>query len=135
MDPVSMVVAAVAAGAIAAAKDTASDAIKSTFRSLINLVHRGLGGDATAEAALKEFEKDPETWEKPLTKAVADHNLAQDDAVLSLAKELLKLIEEAEPSKGKYNIKIEHGQGIVIGDQADVTMSFGKDPPDSDREH
>jgi hypothetical protein len=30
-------------------------------------------------------------------------------------------------SQGRYNIQISQGQGIIIGDNAQVTQTFGKD--------
>ncbi len=127
MDPaVSMIVSAIVAGSSAVAKDAVSSSIRSVYESLKDRVQGRLRGDSAAETALVEAAKDPETWEKPLAKAVADHRLGEDEAVLSLAQELLELIQESQPSgTTKYNIKIDRGQGVVIGDDANVRMSFG----------
>ena len=126
MDPVSIILSALVAGSTAAAKDTVSEAVKDAFSSLKGLVQRRLRGNAVAETALSELEKDPETWEKPVAKSLAEHGLGEDDAALSLAQRLLDLLEESQPSGSKYRVQIEHGQGVVIGDQADVRISFGQ---------
>ena len=135
MDPVSMIVSAIAAGSSAVANDAVSDTVKNAYSSLRDLLRGRLQGDSAAETALAEAEKDPEAWEKPLAKALADHGLAQDEMVLSLAQKLVELIQESQPTGTKYSINIDRGQGVVIGDDANVRMSFGEtSTEDSDRE-
>ena len=73
MDPVSVIVTALAGGAAAALKDTASQAIKDGYAGLKALVLRRLQkAQPNAEVVLAEFERDSETWEKPVRKSLAD---------------------------------------------------------------
>lgn len=124
MDEIKLIVEAITLGAAAGGKDVASKVVNDAYEGLKSIVASRFKGDASAEVALAETEKDAETWAKPLAKAVADHELTKDEAILALARKVLDLTEEGRFSP-KYNISVEGSSGVVIGDQADVNMSFG----------
>ena len=126
MDPVSVVLAALAAGATAAAQDTASQAVKDAYAGLKALVKKRFNQKPQAEMALAEYEKDPDTWEKPLQKSLVETGADQDEALVRQAQQVLKLVNPQQASQGKYNVQIGEGQGIVIGDNAQVTQTFGE---------
>ena len=126
--PASIIVSALISGAAAVAKDTASQALKDAYNGLKALVKRRFLGTPVAEIALDEAERDSETWEKPLAKAVGEH--ACDKEILALAQQLLQLLQAQEASSGNYNVNIRQGQGTVIGDHAQVTQHFGDQPVD-----
>src|SRR5687767_10368675 len=72
MDPVAMILTALAGGAAAAAQETASQAVKDAYAGLKALVQRKLQpGDPGAATVVAQFEKDSETWEKPMLKSLA----------------------------------------------------------------
>ncbi len=127
MDPVSVVLAALAAGATAAAKDTASQAVKDAYAGLKALVKKRFDRKPQAEMTLVEYEKDTDTWEKPLQKSLVETGADQDEAIVQQAQLLLKLINPQQASQGKYNVQIGEGKGIVIGDGARVEQHFGKE--------
>lgn len=58
--PVSLIVTALASGAAAALKDTASQALKDLYRDLKSLLRRKLEGNKEAELALERYETKPE---------------------------------------------------------------------------
>jgi hypothetical protein len=70
MDPVTLIVTALAAGASAgvidALKDNAKDAAKAAYARLRGLVRKRVAGNPGAELALTEHEADPENWAAPL---------------------------------------------------------------------
>jgi hypothetical protein len=82
MDPVTLIVSALSAGAASAATETASNVVKDAYSGLKTLLQKRFQGKPAAETALTEVEVDPDTWEKPLTKAVAEHG--SDKEVLAL---------------------------------------------------
>ena len=51
-------------------------------------------------------------------------------AIVQAAQALLKLIQPQQASAGKYNVQIGEAQGTVVGDNAQVTMTFGNKPKD-----
>ncbi len=64
MEPISLIIAALVAGATKAAADIAPDA----YNGLKALIKRKFAGEPKAEMVLEEHEKDPETYEAPLKK-------------------------------------------------------------------
>ena len=126
MDPVSVVLAALAAGTTAATKDTASQAVKDAYAGLKALVKKRFEKRPQAEMALAEYEKDTATWEKPLQKSLVETGADQDEAIVRQAQRVLKLVHPQQASQGKYNVQIGEGKGIVIGDNPQVTQTFGE---------
>jgi len=82
MEPVSMILAALAAGAAAAAKDTASQAVKDGYASLKALIAKRFAGKPEAEMALTQHEKKPDVWEAPLTDSLAETSVDQDQEIV-----------------------------------------------------
>jgi Effector-associated domain 10 len=126
MDPVSVVLAALTAGATAATKDTASQAVKDAYAGLKALVKKRFEKKPQAEMALAEYEKDPDTWQKPLQKSLVETGVDQDEALVRQAQQMLKLVNPQQASQGKYNVQVGEGKGIVIGDHAQVNQTFGE---------
>lgn len=127
MDPVTLIVSALSAGATSAATDTASNVVKDAYSGLKTLLQRRFQGKPSAEKALAEAETDPDTWEKPLAKAVAEHG--SDEEVLTLAQQLLQLLQSQQSaSSPKYNIKMDNAQGTIFEPQGPVTQHFGPQP-------
>jgi hypothetical protein len=124
MEPVSLILTALAAGAAAAAKDTASQAIKDSYNGLKSLIQKRFADQPKAELALSEYEQDAETWEKPLQKSLAEAGADKDEELIRHAQQVLKLVNPQQASQGKYNVQIGEGKGIVIGDNAQVTQNF-----------
>jgi hypothetical protein len=124
MDPVSLILAALVAGAADAAKDTASAAVKDAYSGLKALLKRHFKGEQAAETALEQFEKDPDTWEKPLARSVADSGAGGDAEIEALAKKLLELAPSGAAAAGKYNVDARGAIGPVIGDDAVVDQHF-----------
>src|SRR2546421_13060384 len=88
MDPVSVVLAALAAGAPAATKDTASQAVKDAYAGLKALLKKRFEKKPQAEMALAEYEKDKDTWEKPLQKSLVETGADQDEAIVRQAQQV-----------------------------------------------
>ena len=125
MDPMTAILTALAAGAAAALKDTASQAIKDGYSLLRGLIERKLQDNPNAEMVLKEHEKDPEAWEKPLEQTLSEAKVDHDEEIVETARQFLAAIQ-AQQGGGKYNVQVAGDvQGMVTGDQANVTMNFG----------
>lgn len=126
MDPISLLLAALTAGAAAAAEDTASQAIKDGYTGLKALIHKRFAGKQAAETALAEYEKDKDTWERPLQKSLSEVGADQDEAILQQARQVLRLANYnlQQTPQGKYGVQIGEGKGTVIGDNAQVRQSW-----------
>lgn len=125
MEPVTLIVSALVAGASAAAKDTAGQAIKDAYQGLKSLLQKRFAGQPKAEAALAEHEQDPETYEKPLQKALTETNAADDEAIRQKAQELMGLVDPQGAAQGKYSVQITGNvQGFIQGDNAQQTNTY-----------
>jgi hypothetical protein len=126
MDPVSMIVTALAAGAAAATKDTVSQVVKDAYAGLKALIQSRFANKPQAELALAEFEKDPDTWEKPLEKSLVAAGVDADAAIIEHAQRVLQLVQPQQYSQGKYNVQVTGNvQGQIIGDKAHQENVFG----------
>ena len=98
MEPITTtILAALAAGAAAAAKDTAGSAIKDAYQGLKSLIQRRFAGKPSADVALVEHEKKPETWKEPLKEALTESGADKDQEIVQQAQMLLKLLGDAKP--------------------------------------
>jgi hypothetical protein len=124
MDPISLVVAALTAGASAALKDTTESTIKGTFRRLQELARRIVGADPAKQSdfpfATQEPQGDFASLEARLRAAGADY----DNELLATARLLLEQLDPPGALVGKYHVRLGSSQGIVIGDHSTVTMRF-----------
>ena len=126
MEPISLIISALTAGAMAALQETAGTAIKDAYQGLVALVKKRFGKDPKAVAALEGHAEDPETWQKPLEKSIQESGAVEDMEILKAAQQLLELLQSDKPSP-KYNVDISGDvQGFVQGDNAKVTMNFNK---------
>ncbi len=124
MEPTTIIVAALIAGAAAAAKDTASEALKDAFNGIKARIRHCFQDRRSTDVAMEELEKDPDMWEQRLTKAVTDCGLDRNEEILEMAHRLLELVKAEAPNSSKYAINIDRAQGTVIGDSASVTQYF-----------
>ena len=126
MDPVSLIISALTAGAVAGLQETAGTAIKDAYQSLVFLLQEKNRKDPKAKAVLEGHAEDPNTWQKPLEKSIQESGAAEDKEILLAAQKIIELMQ-SQKSSPKYDVKIEGNvQGIVQGDKAKVTMNFNK---------
>jgi hypothetical protein len=127
MEPISIIMAALAAGAAAGATEVASQAIKDAYEGLKALVLKRFEGKPAAETALVEYEQDADTWEKPLQKSLVEAGADKEQEIVDAAQKVLQLVQPQQVAKGKYNVQIGTAQGVVIGDHATVEQRFGRE--------
>jgi hypothetical protein len=128
MDPVTLIVAALTAGAATGVGDTVSTAIKDSYQTLKRLVAARFSGRRAAEVALEEHEADPHTWREPLARALEASGAAADADVLAVAQQLLTSIDAAGSRAGKYTIDLRGAQGVQTGDH-NVQLNQFTTPP------
>jgi hypothetical protein len=127
MDPVTLILTALTAGAAASVKDSASAAIKDSYTGLKALIQRKFEGKPKAQAALVDYEEDPETYEKPLQKALIETHLNQEQDILEAAQKVMTFVQPQQAAMGKFAIQNTGSvQGQVIGDHTNVTQHFGE---------
>ena len=128
MDPASLVVTALGAGASAALTDTASQAVKDAYAALKSLLKTRLAGRPAAAEMIDQAHAVPESSDDPLRKALETADVAADQELIRAAEHLLTLTDPHGTRSGKYNVHISGSKGIVIGDHAQITMTFSDEP-------
>jgi hypothetical protein len=117
MDPITLIVTALAAGAALGAQDTVSAMVKDAYAGLKALVKKRLGGGPGAELVLAKHERAPETWQAPLMAELAGTGADGDRDLIAAAQALLDLLGAAEGRPGKYTVDTRGAQGVQIGDR------------------
>lgn len=128
MEPISLIVAALAAGATAGLSDTASTAVKDAYTGLRESVRRRLAGRAAAQVALTEHENAPDIWHAPLVAELERAGAGTDEAAVAAAQRVMALVDEAGTRSGKYAVDLRGAQGVQVGDGNLQVNSFTTPP-------
>ncbi len=124
MDPVTLIVAALAAGAAQGVSESASGAVKDAYDGLKAKVGGWFGGHPSHELVLVEHERSPDTWQAPLQAALIETGAAGDPAVAEAARQLMALLDAAGTQSGKYLVDLRGAQGVQVGDRNTQTNTF-----------
>ncbi len=128
MDPVTLIVTALAAGAASALQDGVSAAVKDAYARLKALVTKQFADRPKAELVLAEHEAAPQTWEAPLAAELSAVGAEGDANLVAAAQALMNLVDEAGSRSGKYLITVNGSQGVQVGDHNTQTNTFGPPP-------
>jgi hypothetical protein len=119
MEPVTLIVAALTAGVSAGLGEAASQAVTDAYEGLKTLVKGRFAGDRKAEETFKDFEAEPDIYERPLAKRLKDSGAGADQQILAAAEELLKQAQAAGVST-KYKVTVTGGKVGIIGDHGHI---------------
>ena len=128
MDPITLIVTALAAGAALGVTDAASSAVKDAYAGLKALVTKRLGGRPDAGLVLARHEKAPGTWQAPLMAELAEAGAADDADLVVAAQALMHLIDDAGARAGKYTVDARGARGAQIGDHNRQENVFNAPP-------
>src|SRR6185437_8455410 len=127
MDPITLIVTALVAGAALGAQDTVSAMVKDAYAGLKALVKKRLGGGPGADLALARHEQAPETWQAPLMAELAGTGADGDRDLIAAAQALLDLIDETGVA-GKYAVDVRGAMGVQVGDHNRQDNVFNAHP-------
>lgn len=116
MDPITLILAALAAGTAVGVQGTASAMVEDAYAGLKLLLRKRLRDRPRADLILARHERDPETWEAPLMAELAQAGADHDPDLIAAARTLLDLVTETRGQPGKYTIVTRGAQGVQIGD-------------------
>jgi hypothetical protein len=102
MDPISLILAALIAGATTGVSKSAANAVQDAYAGFRDALKRRLAGKAAAQQAVDEYPSDPDQWKGNLENHLKAANADQDQAVIDAASEFLGLADPAGASAGKY---------------------------------
>lgn len=127
MDPLAMILTALATGVASSVGQIASEEVPKAYTALKNLIVDKLSREDVmdrdlAEMVVDQYQADPEKNEEKLAKYLGKTNLSEGDVVVLQAKELLEFAEQdmgTEIDLGGIEIEkgsIVAGVNAVIGD-------------------
>ena len=129
MDPITLIVTALGAGAGSAIQDGATAAIKQAYARLLSLARERLQRRPDGAMLLRQHAENPEQRARPLAKALSAEGAAGDAELIATAQALLRLIDEAGSRRGKYVVHAQNVQGMQIGDHGTQHNVFGPAKP------
>ena len=125
MDPIALIVTALAAGAATGATESAASAVKDAYASLRALVRKRLAGRPDGELVLARHETSPETWQAPLAAMLGEAGAEHDSDLAAAAQALMSLIDKAGARSGKYAVDTRGAYGVQVGDHNRQDNTFG----------
>jgi hypothetical protein len=117
MDPITLIMTALAAGAVSGITESASSAVKDAYASLKALARKRLADRPDAELVLARHEQAPETWQAPLAAVLGEADADRDTDLVAAAQALLRLVDTAGARAGKYTVDVRGAQGVQVGDR------------------
>jgi hypothetical protein len=115
VDPVTLILTALEAGAGAGLKDTATSAVRDAYGGLKGLVRRALAGRADGELVLARHEQDPQVWERPLAQELTAAGAGDEPGVVAAAQAVMRLVDAAGSAAGRYTVVSAAGHGVAAG--------------------
>lgn len=125
MDPITLILTALAAGAALGAKDTASMAVQDAYGSLKAALRKRLAGREDGELTLNRFQQAPDTWRDPFTAELVAIGAGNDADLVASAQIFMELADAEGTRESKYTVQIHGGQGVQVGDHNTQHNSFG----------
>ncbi|WP_013322706.1 hypothetical protein [Gloeothece verrucosa] len=124
MDPISLILSALATGAGTAA---AEKGFKDVYDKLKELIKKKFADNEAAKVVLDEHEKDPETYQAALKKKLTEAGADKDEEIKKIAQEILKKQDPQGAAAGKFNNQVAGDmkigiQGEVSGEN--ITQTF-----------
>ena len=122
MEPISLIISALVAGVAKAAGDgvakAAGEVAPDAYNGLKTLIKRKFAGEPKAEMVLEEYETDPETYEAPLKKKLAEAGVDKDEEIIKAAQSLLEQVKPSESAASKYKVEFQgEVKGVQVGDR------------------
>ncbi len=128
MDPVTLIVTALAAGTASALQDGTSTALKDAYARLKALVKMRFANRPKAALVLAEHEAAPQIWEAPLAAELSAAGADDDPELIAAAQALMALADVEGAGSGKYVVTASGAQGVQVGDHNTQTNTFGARP-------
>lgn len=130
MEPISMIIAALGAGAITATKDTASTAVKDAYQGLKTLIKKKFadqGKEDDSDIVDKHEKKlDSEAFKALLKEELINVGIDKDEIIIKAAQELLKQEKPEESAAGKFSTVFQgEVKAAQLGDHNTQENTFG----------
>src|ERR1022692_3334394 len=128
MEPISLILAALLAGVVTGAGQSASSAVQDAYAGLRDALKRRLAAKPAAQDAVEQFTRDPDAWKGNLEVHLQQAGAGQDQAILEAAASVLRQVDPEGASTGKYVVDLRGAAGVQVGDDNAQTNYFGSQP-------
>jgi hypothetical protein len=128
MDPVTLILTALAAGAAAALKGVATAVIQDGYAGLKALVVKKFADKPLAKEMVEEYAKDPETYQKPMEKNLKEAKADQDGELVKAAEKLLEALKAQPGGSELINQTINISGQAKVGKVYQIGTVEGKLP-------
>jgi hypothetical protein len=128
MESVTLILTALAAGATAAAKDTAGTAVKDAYNGLKHLLKKKFEGDPLAQAVVDAKPEDIDKAEELLKTKITEFSVEKDTEILRAAKTLIDTLNSESVIQGgspDLNLKATAGRDVKVNVFGDVITKEG----------
>ena len=122
MEPISLILTALVAGATAAVKDTAGKAVKDSYDGLKALIKKKFEGDALAQAMVEAKPEEIKQAEGLLKTKIAAVGIDKDEEILKAAEAVMKTDDPEGASTGKYDFR--GAKSVQVGDHNTMNSTF-----------
>jgi hypothetical protein len=125
MDPISLILAALVAGAAKTAGDVAQDAY-SGLKALIKHKFESQGKSDSA-IILDKYEQKPEKTKPLLEDELTEIGADKDEEIIKLAQKLMEQLNPQAAAEGKFSVQIAGGtvQGLTQQNTGTINQTFG----------
>lgn len=126
MDPITLIVAALGAGAASGVTDVAGQAVQDAYAALKGLVARKLkSGEGPIDPAslLTAYETQPEAYQAALEAELGASGADRDRELVTAAEHLLSLADPDGAASGKYRVDLRGATGVQVGDHGTMTVN------------
>lgn len=123
VDPFTVIVTALIAGAAAGGQDAASATVREVYQAIRRRISRGDDGPQV-RAALEANETSPGSNVAALEAAVLRARGGDDSELQSLAAQLLEALPTAETDRARKLIDLRHAKGVQLGNNNTQHNSF-----------
>lgn len=104
MEPVSLILTALVAGATKTADSVVQDAYNG-LKTLIKNKFENLG-KAGAAYILDKHQEKPDAWHEPLKGELVETGVVRDEEILKAAQKLIELVNPQEAAAGQYGVQV-----------------------------
>ncbi|TVP62420.1 MAG: hypothetical protein EA343_10925 [Nodularia sp. (in: Bacteria)] len=128
MEPISLIIAALGAGAIAATKDTAGTAVKDAYHGLKMLIKKRFEdqGKTASSTILDKYEQKPEKAKALLEDELLESGfdkLEKHDEIIKLAENLLNQVKEQPGGQQIINQNINNVKYAATSGSGNASIS------------
>ena len=128
MEPITLILTALAAGAAIGAPTVGKEMIQDGYQGLKTIIKRKFGDNQAAVTALEQYEAKPEVWEAPLKDALQESGAGEDKEIIQAAQQVMAVANPEQAAQGTYNVQIKGDvYGLVQDNKGEITQTFNFD--------